>query len=158
MIARVLVYIYINTYIHIYLCIVWIIFWALQGFHQVRKSKCYFPHLRKEAQNVLLSFSRPVMYWVVSSEFKPRPYGPSDGKESACNEGDLGSIPGLGRSPGEDNGNPLQYFCLEDSMDRGTWWAKVHEVTELDRTERLTLSLSYGRVLSPRFCKHKDLK
>ena len=47
--------------------------------------------------------------------------GGSDGKASACNSGDLGSIPGSGRSPGEGNGNPLQYFCLENSMDRGTW-------------------------------------
>ena len=45
----------------------------------------------------------------------------SDGKVSACNEGDLGSIPGLGRSPGEGNGNPLQYSCLENSMDGGAW-------------------------------------
>ena len=43
----------------------------------------------------------------------------SDGKQSACNAGDLDSIPGLGRSPGERNGNPLQYSCLENSMDRG---------------------------------------
>ena len=45
--------------------------------------------------------------------------GGSDGKASACNAGDLGSIPGLGRSPGEGNGNPLQYSCLENPMDRG---------------------------------------
>ena len=50
----------------------------------------------------------------------------SDGKESACNVGDLCSIPGLGRSPGEGNDNPLQYSCLENSMDRGTWQATVH--------------------------------
>ena len=56
--------------------------------------------------------------------------GGSDGKESACNVGDLGSIPGLGRSPGEGNGNPLQYSCLENSIDRGTWWAAVHGVTK----------------------------
>ena len=56
--------------------------------------------------------------------------GGSDGKESACNAGDLGSIPGLGRSPEEGNGNPLQYSCLENSMDRGAWWATVHAVTE----------------------------
>ena len=52
----------------------------------------------------------------------------SDGKESACNAGDLGSIPGSGRSPGEVNDNPLQYSCLENSMDRGTWWDTVHVV------------------------------
>ena len=50
-------------------------------------------------------------------------------KEYAFNAGDQGSIPGLGRSPGEGNGNPLQYSCLENSMDRGTWWATVHGVT-----------------------------
>ena len=54
--------------------------------------------------------------------------GGSDGKESACNVGDLGSIPRLGRSPGEGNGNPLQYSCLENSMDRGSWQATVHGV------------------------------
>ena len=43
---------------------------------------------------------------------------------------DVGSIPGLGRSPGEGNGNPLQYFCLEIPMDRGAWWTTVHEVTK----------------------------
>ena len=47
--------------------------------------------------------------------------GGSDGKESVYNVGDLGSIPGLGRSPGEGNGNPLQYYCLENPMDRGAW-------------------------------------
>ena len=56
--------------------------------------------------------------------------GPSsDGKESACNAGDPSSIPGLERSPGEGNGNPLQYPCLENLMDRGTWQAMVHRVT-----------------------------
>ena len=47
--------------------------------------------------------------------------GGSEVKESAWNAGDLGSIPGSGRSPGEGNGNPLQYFCLENSMDGGGW-------------------------------------
>ena len=56
--------------------------------------------------------------------------GGSDGKESACNVGDLGLISGLGRSPGEGNGYPLQYSCLENSMDRGPWWATVHGVTK----------------------------
>ena len=52
--------------------------------------------------------------------------GGSAGKESALNEGDLGLIPGLGRSPGQGNGYPLQYSCLENFMDRGAWWATVH--------------------------------
>ena len=51
--------------------------------------------------------------------------GGSDGKESACSVGDLGSIPGSGRSLGEGNGNPLQYSCLENPMDRGSWQATV---------------------------------
>ena len=51
-------------------------------------------------------------------------------KASACNAGDLGSIPGLGSSPGEANGNPLQDSCLENPMDRGAWWATVHGVAK----------------------------
>ena len=53
----------------------------------------------------------------------------SEGKESACNGGDLSLIPRLGRSPGEENGNPLQYSCLEDSMDRGAWQATIQGIT-----------------------------
>ena len=55
---------------------------------------------------------------------------------SACNAGDLGSIPGQGRSPGEGNGNSLQYSCLENPMDGGAWWATVHGYSkESDMTE-----------------------
>ena len=56
--------------------------------------------------------------------------GGSDGKASAHNAGDLGSIPSSGRSRGEGNGNPLQYSCLENSMDGGAWWATVHGVAK----------------------------
>ena len=56
--------------------------------------------------------------------------GGSDGKVSAYNAGDPGSIPGSGRSPGEGNGNPLKYSCLENRMDRGAWWATVHGVAK----------------------------
>ena len=52
----------------------------------------------------------------------------SDSKESACIAGDPGSVPGLGRSPGEGNGNPLQYSCLENFMDRGARWTIVHGI------------------------------
>ena len=56
--------------------------------------------------------------------------GDSDGKESACNGGDPDSIPGLGRPPGGGHGNPLQYSCLENPMDRGAWQAIVHRVAK----------------------------
>ena len=56
--------------------------------------------------------------------------GGSDGKASVCKAGDLGSIPGLGRPPGEGNDNPLQYSCLEKPMDGGAWWATVHGVAK----------------------------
>ena len=61
--------------------------------------------------------------------------GAAEVKASACNVGDLGSIPGSGRSPGEGNGNPLQYSCLENPMDGGAWWATDRK--ESDTTEQL---------------------
>ena len=67
--------------------------------------------------------------------------GGSEGKESACNAEDQGSIPGSGRSPREGEGNPLQHSCLENPMSRGAWWATVPGIAELDMTERLTVSL-----------------
>ena len=61
--------------------------------------------------------------------------GGSDGKESACNVGDPGSIPGSGRSPGGEHGNPLQCSCWENPMDRGAWRAAVCGIAELDMAE-----------------------
>ena len=63
------------------------------------------------------------------------PPGSSVSEESVCSAGDLGWIPGSGRSPGEGNGNPLQYSCLGNPLNRGAWWATVHGVTESDTTE-----------------------
>ena len=57
--------------------------------------------------------------------------GGSDSKDFACNVGEPGSIPGSGRSPGEGNGNPLQYSCLGNPMDRGAWWAIDHGVAKI---------------------------
>ena len=59
-------------------------------------------------------------------------------KNLSANAGDIkdtGSVPGLGRSPGGEHGTPLQYFCLENPMDREAWWATVHRITESDMTE-----------------------
>ena len=66
---------------------------------------------------------------LISKTEKGFPRG-SNSKESACNVGDPSLIPGYGRSPGEGNGNPLQYSCLENSVDRGAWQAMVHGVTK----------------------------
>ena len=65
--------------------------------------------------------------------------GGSDSKDSACIMGDPGPIPGSGRSPGEENGNPLQYSCLENSLDRGAWRVPVHGVATYQMTEEWIL-------------------
>ena len=80
--------------------------------------------------------------------------GSSDSKESACNMGDLGSIPGLGRSPGEGNSCPLQYSGLGNSMDRGAWQATVHGVAKSriglsDFHFQLAIADTKARVLRP---------
>ena len=66
--------------------------------------------------------------------------GGSEVKTSACNEGDLGSIPGSGKSPGKGNGNPFQYSCLENPMYREAWWATVHGVASWTRLSDCTFT------------------
>ena len=77
----------------------------------------------------LFSFSLLSAIRLVSSAYLDF-LGGSDGKDSACNARDLGSIPGSGQSPGEVNGNPIQYSCLENPMDREAWRATVHRVAK----------------------------
>ena len=72
----------------------------------------------------------------------------SDGKESACSVGELGLIPGSGRSPGKGNGNPLQYSCLENSMDRGAWQVTVHA----EAKSWTWLSDNHAHTLSEKLC------
>ena len=68
-----------------------------------------------------------------------------------ANAGDAGSVPGWGRAPGGVHGNPLQYSCLENPIDRGAWWATVHAVTELDMTEWLTEDMHYHELFGGLF-------
>ena len=76
---------------------------------------------------VLSSISLRITVYMYFTCLNP---GGSEVKVSACNAGDLGLIPGLGRFPREGNGNPLQYSCLENLMDRGAWWGTVHGVVK----------------------------
>ena len=92
--------------------------------------------LRKEEFSLSTCFKAKTTSPALRCELELEPYpqlfpGSSEGKESACNAGDLDVIPGLGGSPGEGNGNPLQYPCLENLMDRGAWWATVYGVTRV---------------------------
>ena len=74
--------------------------------------------------------------------------GGSDGKEFACNAGDPALIPGLGRSPGEGNGNPLQYPCLENLMDGGAWQVTVHGVAKSQtRLSDFTFTFTFKHIL-----------
>ena len=72
--------------------------------------------------------------------------GGSDGKESVCSAGNPGVLPGLGRSPGGGHGNPLQYSCLENPIDRGTWWATVHGMSKSRTLSDYTFTFTDRRV------------
>ena len=92
--------------------------------------------------------SRDKVGWISGPLLLEFPGG-SNGKTSACNPGDPVLIPGSGRSPGEGNGNPFQYSCLENSMDVGAWWATVHGVAK-SRTwlSDFTFTVFAGKVLA----------
>ena len=90
----------------------------------------------KTSRGTGIQSSAPNSLWIMGFP------GGSDGKESACNAGDQGSVPGLGRFPEEGNGNSLQYSCLENAMDRGAWRAIVHGVTESQTQLTLSFFLS----------------
>ena len=77
--------------------------------------------------------------------------GGSEVKASACNAGDVGLIPGSGRSPGEGNGNPLQYSCLENPMDGGAWWATVHRVA---KSQTRLNDFTYHKIKYLEICKY----
>ena len=111
--------------------------------------RCFPPQLPPVSRYLLLggqgrhqgAHSPPHLYY---SGFS----GGSAGKESACSVGDPGLIPGLGRSSGEGNGNPLQSSCLENLMYRGHWWAMAHGVVRI----RHNLGLNLGHYLAPLQC------
>ena len=86
------------------------------------------------------------VYFASAFPFWQFPYG-SNGKECTWNEGDPGLMPESERSSGEGNGSPLQYPCLENSMDRGVWWAMVHKVSK---------SQTWLKQLSKHACTHKS--
>ena len=97
------------------------------------------------------SSSYMLYFWVILIYLLGFPSA-SEVKASACNVGDLGLIPGSGRSPGEGNGNPLEYSCLGNSMDGGTWWPTVHRVAK-SRT-RLSNFTSLHFNLLDNFCQY----
>ena len=89
--------------------------------------------LSRKLTHAFSSLNQSLPLYLLSVNETPAPVrfpGGSEGKELAWNAGDLGSIAGLGRFPGEGHGNPLQYPCLENPMDRGAWWATVHGVAK----------------------------
>ena len=87
-------------------------------------------HFLRDLSSGALWLERPAIILVSLFSIITSFPGGLDSKESACSVGDPGSIAGWGRSSGEGNGNPLQYSCLENPMDRGAWQARIHRVTK----------------------------
>ena len=85
-------------------------------------------HMQKTVESMCIYLH---ITWVYNIYFTISFPHSSVSRESACNAGDPVLIPGSGRSPGEGNGNPLQYSCLENPVDRGAWWATAHGVTRV---------------------------
>ena len=101
--------------------------------HGMGKSQTQLSKFQFTSQQ--LEYVSGIWFGNLQTPKKTLPWCGSEVKASACNAGDLGSIPELGRSPGEGNGNPLQYSCLENPIDGGAWWATVHKDAESDTTQ-----------------------
>ena len=113
------------------------VFQPKSGSLRTKRDDGVISSLRPREEDVQLRQSGRARLILPSSTFgnwvKPPPFlpGASVRKESACSAGDQGLIPGSRRSPGEGNGNPFQYSCLGNSMDRGAWWATAHKVIKV---------------------------
>ena len=124
-----------GEWIHAY---VWLSHLAL---HLKLSQRCYSAILQYAVKVVFLKAFTDALIWHTASLVA---------QTSAYSVGDPGSIPGPGRSPGEGNGNPLQYSCLENPRDWGAWWATVHGVAESDTAERCHFHISsYDRQTFP---------
>ena len=123
------IHIYIHIYVYIYVCICVCVCVCVYIY--------IYTHMPQAEKGCLDKQGSQVVIWVVLQQHLVFPGG-SVVKNPPANAGDSSSNPGLGRNPGERNGNPLQYSCLENPMDREACWAIVHGVTrELDTTQRL---------------------
>ena len=123
----------------------------------------YQVYMAKEKQTLLSAFSNPSIWWKRGAliRFTYKFPGGSVVKNQPANAGDTGdtgSIPGWGRFPGRGNGNPLQYSCLENSMDRGAWWAEVHGVANSWPWLSMSIHPSYLRLVQGRKIKHINPK
>ena len=96
--------------------------WKTQPWPQAWKRSVFYSNPKEKQRQRMFKLPKNCIY--LTQDF----LGGLDGKASVYNVGNLGSIPGSGRSPGEENGNPLQYYCLENPMDKGAWQTTVHGV------------------------------